>query len=145
MPLLTTTMDCPTTSNNYPIASICQRMAKSSVEHWYRLLPPFPPSANPTTRQRGLVILQPHFAWHCSVPSPSRQVPPLIKMDEPDIMGFYLIFLAPPLISVFVMVLAFWKGEFSQVWAYEEKWNVPKQDAKQIVDSKVTDEVSVMN
>jgi len=83
------------------------------------------------------------LALLCSVPISAG--PPLIKMDEPDIMGFYLIFLAPPLISVFVMVLAFWKGEFSQVWAYEEKWNVPKQDAKQIVDSKVTDEVSVMN
>ncbi len=81
------------------------------------------------------------LALLCSVPISAG--PPLIKMDEPDIMGLYLIFLAPPLISVFVMVLAFWKGEFLQVWAYEEKWNVPKQDAKQIVDAKVTDEVSV--
>jgi len=100
------------------------------------LVPPptsIPPFTKPycTAAWAGYVAAALCLAILCSAPIPTGL--PLIRMDDCDIFGFYMVFLAPPIICTFVMILALIRGELAEVWAYEEKWNQPKQEVVQVV------------
>ncbi|KLO18915.1 hypothetical protein SCHPADRAFT_93141 [Schizopora paradoxa] len=69
------------------------------------------------------------LALLCSVPI-SKGLP-LIKLDDCDTIGFYLAFIAPTLMCTFVIILAFFRGEFGRVWNYEDKWTVGGKGSKE--------------
>lgn len=110
--------------------------ASTDGENWGGTLVP-PPSSVPSFRKPyytaawvGYHVAILCLALLCSVPISAGL--PLIRMDGCDIIGFYLVFLAPTIICIFVMAVAFRRGELAQVWAYEEKWTGPTQKAKQV-------------
>lgn len=72
----------------------------------------------------GYVVAGLCLALLCSVPIFKGR--PLVRLDDCDIVGFYLAFLGPPIMCMFVMVLAVFKGEFARVWAYEGELAVHK-------------------
>ncbi|KLO18913.1 hypothetical protein SCHPADRAFT_885805 [Schizopora paradoxa] len=51
-----------------------------------------------------------------------RSYPPA-RPEEYNQFPYFVSVLASPVIILFVLTLAYWKGEFRRVWNYEERWN----------------------